>query len=745
MQRPKKYCIAFLVGAFLVVALLVLPSTTSSQHKESLTESTPAETLLSVEPQTPLKPRAKFMRAKKPIPNRYIVVLDDDVASKILKLESRRERIRAVANSHALKHLGVVDFIYETALNGFAIELPDEAAAKALSNAPGVKWVEEDGYGDWDQAPPSPQPSPPWGLDSIDGSMPAPAPNNTGRNNGFYFFNGNGTNVTAYVLDSGINTQHQAFSTGFFSRATEAADCFAYTNCVGAPQTSFFNLQTCAGSLPNSSSNDCFGHGTHVAGTIGGNTYGVAKNVNIKSVKVGSTFGIVNSAAIAGINWATGNHLANPLTPAVANISWEMQAGTLDSVAIDTAIRNSMVQGITYVIAAGNDNSDARLVSPADVTDALTVGAVDWLGNRPSFSNWGPGIDIWAPGVNVVSALTSSSLCFYDGSNSAECQLSGTSQAAPHVAGAVALYMQGKPGVTNCGAFPIDGPAPSGGNLSTCPDRVSRFIKATANLNRLTSSINGTLSSPNRFLLTSSAPGPANPIDNNQFFLWTQYADFLGREPDPAGFQAWLNILNTCPASGIDAGGNHCDRIEVSAGFFRSPEFQARGYFIYRFYSTLARIPGYAEWKTDFAKVSGFLTDQQLEAKKVAFANEFVARAEFVNRYGSTFNNPTAYVEALLQTVGFPSHPFHNYWIDGLTNGSLTRAQVLRGVIETVDVYNKYYNEAFVVMEYFGYLRRDPDAAYLAWIDIMNQSGGDYRNMVNGFMNSIEYRRRFGP
>jgi subtilisin family serine protease len=710
-----------------------------------------------MELQSQEQPPAKFMRTARPIPHRYIVVLEDDVVPDTASLKNRQEQINMMATNNAEMYGGTIDFIYETALKGFAIQLPDEETALKLSDAPGVKWVQEDGYADWFQAPPSPQPSPPWGLDAIDGTMPTFAPNQNGRNNGLYLYNANGTNVSAYVLDSGINTQHQAFSTGFFSRASEAADCFTFTNCTTEPKTPFWNQQQCVSPLPNTSNNDCHGHGTHVAGTIGGNIYGVAKNVNIKSVKVGSTAGIIISAAVAGINWITSNHVANPLTPAVANISWGGPSGTPDALLVDTAVKNSMAQGVTYVIAAGNSDIDARRTFPADVTDALTVGSVDWNGVRDASSNWGPGVDIFAPGVQIVSALSGNFMpgCIWDASNSSQCIASGTSQAAPHVAGAVALYLQGRPGVTNCVAFPIDGPAPSGGNLSACPDRVARFIKSTANLNRLTGSIDGLIINPfgppvvvpsaNRFLWSIWSPAPANPIDNNQFFLWTQYADFLNREPDPAGFQAWLNILNTCPASGINASGNRCDRIEVSAGFFRSPEFQARGYFIYRFYSAVGRIPGYSEWKSDFARVSGFLTDQQLEAAKAAFVNEFMARTEFQTKYGATFGNPTAFVDALLQTVGLPSHPARNAWIAGLTNGSLTRAQVLRGLVDSVELYNKYYNQAFVVMEYFGYLRRSPDAAYLAWIDIMNQSNGDYRNMVNGFMNSIEYRHRFGP
>jgi hypothetical protein len=118
-------------------------------------------------------------------------------------------------------------------------------------------------------------------------------------------------------------------------------------------------------------------------------------------------------------------------------------------------------------------------------------------------------------------------------------------------------------------------------------------------------------------------------------------------------------------------------------------------------------------------------------------------RAEFKNKYDAQ-TTPAAYVDALLTTAGLPTHPSRAGWIAGLGNGSLTRAQVLRQLAESAEVYNKFYNEAFVVMQYFGYLRRDPDKFYLDWIAIMNQNPANYRNMVNGFMNSTEYKARFG-
>jgi hypothetical protein len=251
----------------------------------------------------------------------------------------------------------------------------------------------------------------------------------------------------------------------------------------------------------------------------------------------------------------------------------------------------------------------------------------------------------------------------------------------------------------------------------------------------------GSLATPSSATVTitdnDQATGP-NPIDTVDFFIRQHYLDFLGREPEPGGFQGWRNILNGCAP-----GNTACDRVEVSSAFFRSEEFQVRGYFIYRFYTVLGRIPNYSEFVPDFARVSGFITAQQLEANKAAYITEFMNRQEFQTKYGS-LTTPTAYVDGLLQTVGLPNHPSRGSWIAGLTNATMTRGQVLRALIESAELYLKYYNEAFVVMQYFGYLRRNPDSMYLDWIQTLNQTG-NYRTMINGFLNSPEYRMRFGP
>jgi Metallo-peptidase family M12/Calx-beta domain/Reprolysin family propeptide len=228
-----------------------------------------------------------------------------------------------------------------------------------------------------------------------------------------------------------------------------------------------------------------------------------------------------------------------------------------------------------------------------------------------------------------------------------------------------------------------------------------------------------------------------NPIDNADFFVRQQYLDFLGREPDAFGFSAWTATINNCAP-----GDTNCDRIHVSQLFFQSAEFQDRGYFVYRFYPVaFGRKPDYAEFIPDLARVSGFLDVNQLEAAKVAFINAFMARAAFVNTYNGLTNQQ--YVDALFTTAGVTLSN-RQALIDGLNNVTLTRAVVLRTIVESTEVSVKYNHQAYAVMEYFGYLRRQPDGGYLAWIAVLDGSN-DPRGMVTGFVNSIEYRNRFGP
>lgn len=224
-------------------------------------------------------------------------------------------------------------------------------------------------------------------------------------------------------------------------------------------------------------------------------------------------------------------------------------------------------------------------------------------------------------------------------------------------------------------------------------------------------------------------------IDDADFFVFQHYVDFLNRMPEPGGYAGWQAVLNGCvPVTAS------CDRIHVSGAFFQSPEFQERGYFAYRQYSVaFGRKPDFNEFMPDLRAVSGFLDANQLEAAKVALINNFMARPTFVSTYNGLANAP--FVDLLVSTAGVVL-PNKQALIDSLNAGTMTRAQVFRAIMESPEVYAKYYNQSFVVMQYFGYLRRDPDALYVDWIAVLDQTG-DPRHMINGFMNSLEYRNRF--
>ena len=241
-----------------------------------------------------------------------------------------------------------------------------------------------------------------------------------------------------------------------------------------------------------------------------------------------------------------------------------------------------------------------------------------------------------------------------------------------------------------------------------------------------------------------AASSNANPIDTLSFFVRQQYLDFLSREPEQAGFDAWMAKLNQCPASahGDRFYPQDCTRIDVSAAFFRSREFGLKGYYVYRFYVvSFGRRPLYSEFIPDMSRVTG-ATEEEFEANRAAFPTEWVARQAFKDKYDSVSNS--AYVNTLLQTAEVTLSNSGSL-IDDLDGGRKTRAQVLKEMIESPPVEQKFYNEAFVAMQYFGYLRRDPEAAgFDGWLAHLNRAG-NYREMVWGFLYSPEHMLRFGP
>ncbi|WP_318209019.1 MULTISPECIES: S8 family peptidase [unclassified Streptomyces] len=356
----------------------------------------------------------------------YIVTLDESAQAETAKG-------RAVAAKFGAK----IERTYTSAINGYAVAL-SEAQAKKLAADPAVTSVVQNRVFTIDGTQPSP---PSWGLDRIDQkALPL--------NQSYTYPDTAGQGVTAYIIDTGVRISHSDFG----GRAFNGYDAIDNDNVA----------------------QDGHGHGTHVAGTVAGTSYGVAKKAKIVGVRVLNNQGSGTTAqVVAGIDWVT----QNAVKPAVANMSL---GGGIDS-ALDTAVRNSIASGVTYAVAAGNDNSNASNYSPARVSEAITVGSTTNTDARSSFSNYGTVLDIFAPGSSITSSWNSS--------DTATNTISGTSMATPHVAGAAAVYLAGNPTAT--------------------PAQVSTALTTAATPNVVTNPGSG---SPNRLLYvgggTTTPPGP---------------------------------------------------------------------------------------------------------------------------------------------------------------------------------------------------------------------------------------------
>jgi subtilisin family serine protease len=327
---------------------------------------------------------------KTAVANSYIAVLKPTSS-----LSARG--VTATARELTARHNGSVKYTYHSALQGFATTM-SEADAKKLAEEPGIEYVEQDHTVRMSGVQPNP---PSWGLDRIDQTN-LPLDNS-------YTYPNEASNVTAYIVDTGILTSHTTFG----GRARHGRDTVDNDN----------------------DATDCQGHGTHVAGTVGGSQYGVAKAVKLVAVRVLNCQGSgTNAGVIAGVDWVT----ANAVKPAVANMS----LGGGVNQALDDAVSRSIASGISYAVAAGNGDflgrpANACGFSPARTPNAITVGATQRTDASATFSNFGPCLDIWAPGVGITSS--------WIGNPNATNTISGTSMAAPHVAGAAAVYLSANP------------------------------------------------------------------------------------------------------------------------------------------------------------------------------------------------------------------------------------------------------------------------------------------------------------
>ncbi|TDD29273.1 S8 family peptidase [Actinomadura sp. KC06] len=342
--------------------------------------------------------------------------------------------VSAQAEELTGRYGGSVETVYSAALRGFAAEM-SAAQARRLAADPRVRYVQQSLM--VRAAGPGTQPNPPsWGLDRIDG-----------KSDGSYAYPATGAGVTVYVVDSGIRISHRTFE----GRASHGHD--------------FVD--------EDAEAQDCNGHGTHVSGTIGGKEYGVAKGVKLVGVRVlGCDGSAPDRDTVEGLDWV----LKNAKGPSVGNMSLASGGDDAEPQAIRDATKAAVAAGIQFGVAAGNESADACGSTPADVPEAVTVASSTSGDGRSSFSNYGRCVDVFAPGSNIVSASHSS--------DTGRATMSGTSMAAPHVTGALAIFLEGHPGAGSAEAHDAIVTAADTGVISNpgsgSPNRLLNVTKLAA-------------------------------------------------------------------------------------------------------------------------------------------------------------------------------------------------------------------------------------------------------------------------
>jgi hypothetical protein len=406
------------------------------------------------------RPPLPIARPDNPIPGQYLFIFDDARVAE--------QDVASVAEELTAAHGGTVADLFQGGLRGFLGTGLEEAQVRRISRDLRVASVGQDGHLQLTAT----QTGATWGLDRID--------ERARSLNTRYVQTTTGEGVNVYVIDTGIRSTHVDFG--------------------GRVVPGFTAIEDGRGT------EDCNGHGTHVAGTVGGLKWGVAKGTRLHAVRVlGCDGSGTTSGVLQGISWVTANHVK----PAVVNMSLGGGAYAL----MDDAVRKSIAAGITYVVAAGNSNVDACTASPARTGEALTVGASDIQDRRASFSNWGSCVDLFAPGAQITSA--------WHTGDSVTNAISGTSMASPHVAGVAALFLEKNPTATQAEVAQaiLNGSTP---NMVVDPR-----------------------GAPNRLLYSLIVPPPEGPLEPSAFVdtrLWsTDYSDAQGWALDPSFWQTLMS------------------------------------------------------------------------------------------------------------------------------------------------------------------------------------------------------------